>query len=68
MCIDAPEVAPPKESGGDVAIDSGGELSKKRERSDEAASNSTNEGGEVDTKKAKTNEGEKQTEEARKDT
>ena len=69
MCIDAPEVAPPKESGGDVAIDPPrGELSKKRERSDEVARNSTKDGGEVDTKKAKTSEGEKQTEETRKGT
>lgn len=69
MCVDAPEVAPPKESGDDLATDPPrGELSKKRERSDEVARNSTKEGGEVDTKKAKTCEGEKQTEEAQKDT
>ena len=67
--LDGPEVAPPKESGGDLAIDTPqGELSKKRERSDEVARNSAKEGGDVDTKKAKTGEGEKQTEEARKDT
>ena len=67
MCIDAPEVAPPKECGDDLATDPPrGELSKKRERSDEAAP--TKEGGEVDTKKAKTCEGEKQTEEAQKGT